>query len=314
MTTRSGRKLPVGSRLGANLTVLGALDAESVEPVYIVWHHQSWCPMAVKIFKEAERADSEANLLSSFKHPNIVRSFGVEQRRYLLMPFLEGRSLATVIGQAPRQRFKVSDALRVAIHIGAALQHVHDTGVVHLDVKPANIIVTPNGLPVLFDFGSARKLNVPRPSEVIGTDGYISPEECSLGKVTPASDVFSLGVVLYEMLTGTLPFEDGTPEHPFPQFTDDPVPLRRHRPSLPKVLEDLVLSCLNRSVKSRPALGELLPRLNVSIVTGPRMWPNGFEPDAVAASRDQRSDRGKKEISAEARKPRLVMACQSPCS
>jgi serine/threonine protein kinase len=313
MTSRSGRKLAVGSRLGSNLTVLGALDPESVEPVYIVWHHQSWCPMAVKIFKQAERAQSEANLLSSFNHPNIVRCFGVEQRRYLLMPFLEGRSLAAAIDQAPRQRFKVSDALRVTIHVGAALQHVHAAGVVHLDVKPANVIVTPNGLPVLFDFGSARRIDAPRPSEVIGTDGYISPEECSLGKVSSASDVFSLGTVLYEMLTGTLPFEDGTPEHPFPQFTDDPVPLRRHRPSLPKALEDLVLSCLNRSPKSRPALAALLPQLNALIQSGPRMWPAGFEPAAPAKQNVRRSDRDQKKTSGAKRNGAPNAACQSPC-
>jgi serine/threonine protein kinase len=314
MTNYSKRPLPVGSRLGPNLTVLGALDPDSVEPVYIVWHHRSWCPMACKIFKKAARAQREANMISKFAHPNIVRCFGIEQDRFLLMPFLEGRSLASAIDKAPRQRFKVSDALRVAIHIGAALQHVHEQGVIHLDVKPANVIITPNGLPVLFDFGSARRLGSARPPEVIGTDGYISPEECSLGEATAASDVFSLGVILYEMLTGTLPFEDGTPDHPFPQFTGDPAPLRRYREALPKGLEDLVLSCLNRSPNSRPTLAALLPLLNAHIDRGPRMWPAGFEPDVPAVPAARRATgRAKKSLAANDTQAPLA-PCQSPCS
>lgn len=289
MTGRRDVALAVGNRLGPNLTILGAIDAGSVEPVYIAWHHQSWCPMAVKVFKSPARAEREAGVLARFAHPNIVRVLGVEQRRYVLMPFLEGRSLESLIRKARMQRFRISDALRVAIHIGGALQHVHECGFVHLDVKPGNIIVTTNGLPVLFDFGSARALGSPRPSDVIGTDGYISPEECSLGATGPASDVFSLAVTTYEMLTGALPFAPGTADNPFPQFTDDPIPMRNIRPALPRELDQLILGCLNRSPNARPALSKLLPHLNALITHGPRMWPEGFQPGHVKHARHVQS-------------------------
>lgn len=100
---------------------------------------------------------------------------------YGKMPFLEGRSLETLIRLAPLQRFRMSDALRVGIHIGSALQHAHENGVTHLDVKPGNVIVTPNGLPVLFDFGAARGLGETRPDTVIGNGRFHFTGRMQLG-------------------------------------------------------------------------------------------------------------------------------------
>lgn len=302
-------KLSNGSRLGSDLTVLGAIDPGSVEPVYIVWHHRSWCPMAVKIFTKPDRAKREAGILADLSHPNIVRLLGVEERRYMLMPFLEGRPLATVIDLAPNRRFRTSDALRVAIHAGAALQHVHERGFVHLDVKPGNVMITSSGLPVLFDFGSARRIGAPRPAEVIGTDGYISPEECSLGEAGPASDVFGLGILLFEMLTGELPFAAGTAKNRFPQFTDDPVRVRRRRPSLAKELDQLILSCLSRNPDARPSLSALLPRLHAHITNGPPMWPAGFDPDRGSDVRSDRKGAGSKRKRAIEARVNLASAC-----
>jgi serine/threonine protein kinase len=281
----SGAAVPVpaaGARIGADLTVLGIIDGGGREPVCIVWHHRAWCPMACKLFRSSAAARREAAILSAVAHPNVVRLLGLGAPAHLLMEFLEGPPLSRLIDTSPQGRLKASDALRVAIHLGAALEHVHGQGYLHLDVKPANVIVARGGRPILFDFGTARRQSARRPRDPAGTDPYIAPEECLLQDATPAADVFGLGVTLYEMLTGELPFPKGDDGDPFPQTGRPPVPLREHRRGLPSGLDELVLRCLARDPAARPPLARLLPALNGFIRGGPAMWPPGFRPDAPA--------------------------------
>jgi serine/threonine protein kinase len=270
------RPLKVGARLGPDLTVLGTVDKQKRNPVYIVWHHRAWCPMACKLFSTRERAEREAEALAAMAHPNTVRSFGVAEPACLLMEFLEGPTLARLIDTSPR-RLPLADCLRVAIYLGAALHHIHERGYLHLDVKPGNVIVS-RGRPVLYDLGSARRRTDSRPDTIAGTDPYIAPEECLLETVGPPADVFGLGVTLHEMLTGKLPFPRGTRKNPFPQTTRPPTPLRRHRAGAPAALEKLLLACLARNPAERPALPDLLPPLHALIRQGPPMWPAGFDP------------------------------------
>lgn len=276
------RKVPriaeIGEKLTPNLTVLGVIDGGSDEPVYIVWSARDWCPLACKMMREWERAEREAGVMREMSHPFIVRVIGIEKPQFLLTPFLEGPPLSHLIHNEKKKLFSVSDGLRVALHIASALQHVHERGWVHYDVKPDNIIVTPGGRPLLFDFGSARRIGSARPKYVTGTDGYISPEEAALGNPGPAADVFALGVILYEMLTATLPFPKGTKANLFPQLTAKPVQLRKRRKSVPKGVEDLVHACLQKEPAARPGTIELMREMNGLITAGPRMWPEGFEP------------------------------------
>lgn len=276
----------VGAELSDGLTVLGHIDTGGDEPVYIVWHHASWCPMACKVMTSLQRAREEANKLRAMSHPYIVRLFDVVPPGLLLMPFLEGQKLSELIDNAPKGQLGVSDALRVAIHIGSALTHVHARGYIHLDVKPDNIMIAPGGRPVVFDFETARLISANRPDRICGTNAYIAPEECLMGPVGPQADVFSLGVTLYEMLTGVVPFGARTPSNPFPQIKRMPVPLRQHRPSVPALLENIVMTCLEKDARLRPTLHELLPLLNERITRGPKMWPASFRPvtlDILAA-------------------------------
>ena len=271
-------RIRIGGKLGDDLTVIAMITKQiTVDPVYLVWNHSAWCPMACKAFRSRRRARREALALSSLRHPNIVRCFGHLEPVYTLMEYLAGPTLQAYIGMQRHGRMSISDAIRVAIHIGAALEHTHAHGFLHLDVKPANIIVV-NGRPVLFDFGSMREKHAVRPDHAEGTDRYMSPEEASLGKATEASDVFSLGVTLFEMLTGRRPFRDGTRRLPRPQIKETPLRLRQFRPAIPAALERIVHGCLERQPGDRPSLAQLLPDLNKLITTGPRMWPANLKP------------------------------------
>jgi eukaryotic-like serine/threonine-protein kinase len=276
--TDTRQAFKVGDRIGKELTVLGVLDKGGHDPVYVVWHHGAWCYMACKVFGASRMAKREAEILLTLTHPNIVRSFGLGKPASLLTELLDGPILSRMIHSQPKKQLSVSDAVRVTIHLGAALEYAHTKGVLHLDVKPYNVIVAPGGRPVLYDFGCARLEGAPRPPLVAGTDPYIAPEECLRERVTPAADVFGLGVTLYEMLTGELPFREGTRGQRFPQTKEPPVPVRIRRASVPASLNDLVLSCLARDPDRRPTIAALLPALHHFIRRGPPMWPNGFQP------------------------------------
>jgi serine/threonine protein kinase len=131
----------------------------------------------------------------------------------------------------------------------------------HLDVKPANIIVA-RGRPILCDFGIARWQTDPRPSHVTGTEDYTSPEECRLGEITPAADIFGVGVTLYELLTGHLPFPQKGEDEPQPPTLQPQSSVRQYRKEVPVGLEKLILSCLS----------------DISIV-GRRFGPRAFIPN-----------------------------------
>lgn len=281
-------RIKVGARLGSDLTVLGAVDDCSSGLIYLVWHHKFWCPMACKVFKSKEEAQREAEILLALAHPNIVRCLGLNGSTYLLMEFLEGPTLYQLMKSRPQQRLRMPDALRISIHIGAALSHVHDRGLLHLDVKPSNVVVV-KGRPILCDFGIARWQNALRPNRVGGTPAYIAPEECLLEEITPAADIFGLGVTLYQLLTGNLPFPDKADDDPYPQVLQAPSSVRQHRPAVPVGLEELVLSCLSRAPKARPDIAALLPSLHGYIGSGPQMWPKGFHPEISTNTRGKRT-------------------------
>jgi serine/threonine protein kinase len=279
MSGRALGRIRPGCSIGANLTVLNRLNGRGDDPVLLVWDHAGWCPVVCKMFGSQRRAHREATALSSLEHPNIVRCFGVHEPVYVLMEYLQGPRLSDLVRGRPEGRLSVSDSIRVAIHLGAALEHIHGKGFLHLDVKPDNVVIV-NGRPVLFDFGSLRVRNAKRPPQVHGTDPYIAPEEWLLEQTNAAADIFSLGVTLYEMLTGKLPFPESR-RRAASQVTCKPKRLKKYRPQVAGRLEDLVLQCLARDPKARPALGTLLPALHGEIRSGPPMWPQSLQRSRV---------------------------------
>ena len=266
-----------GKKIADHITVVGALDEGGRDPVYIVWNHHAWCPMCCKLFRKPAQARWEARTLFRLAHPGIVRPLEDGTPRYLLTEFLEGPSLRRLIRARPKGRLAIADALRIAVHLGSALAHLHGRGYLHLDVKPANVIVT-SRRPVLFDLGSARPANGRKLRSPQGTDAYMAPEQALARVPTPSSDIYGLGVSLFEMLTGARPFPAGDDAEPFPQLHMAPPSLRRLRPRAPRELERVVAWCLAPDPANRPpSLAALLPVLNDLIRSGPRMWPEDID-------------------------------------
>jgi eukaryotic-like serine/threonine-protein kinase len=266
------KPIRIGTQLSPHFSVAGIVDGESVNPVYLLWDARDWCPKACKLFDSDQAAKHEADLLAAFDHPNIARCFGNEKPGLMLMEFLEGPTLSHFISAQKNHRLSVGNAMRIAIYIGSALIHMHRKGFLHLDVKASNIIIY-RSRPVLIDVGTARKISAGKPAGIIGTDTYMSPEQCLREKLTPASDVFALGVLLFRMLSGEFPFVQKRGGKHFAQVSQPPLPLRTLRSSIPLGLEKLVYSCLTLDPAQRPTLEKLLPQLHCFITTGAAMWP-----------------------------------------
>lgn len=210
----------------------------------------------------AARFEREATILGRLSHPNVVPVYATgndDGRPYLVMAHVEGLSLDRVLQDGP---LPVDDAVGLAADVAAGLAAAHRAGVVHRDVKPANIVCGADGTPRLVDFGIARAddlTSVTAADSVLGTASYLSPEQARGEVPGPASDVYALGCVLYEALTGHPPFAGSSAlAVAYRQVHDDPVPPSSARPEVPAAVEAVVLRSLAKDPADRyPSGAEL---------------------------------------------------------
>jgi serine/threonine protein kinase len=204
------------------------------------------------------RFRSEAETVARLKHPNIVQIHEVGQHEgqpYLALEYVDAGNLSQSLNGNPVSPAK---SARLVLTLADAVQHAHEQGVVHRDLKPANILLAADGTPRITDFGLAKRLDhesdQTRTGTVKGTPNYMAPEQ-ALGRVSeigPATDVYSLGVILYEMLTGRVPFSGETILETLEQVrTFDPVPPRQLVPKVPRSLETICLKCLAKAPARR---------------------------------------------------------------
>ena len=190
-------------------------------------------------------------------HPNIVRVLRPESksRMYLVMEFAEGSSLRAIIGR--RKRLPVDEALAIARQVGQALVYMHQRGIVHRDLKPENVLVADGGHVKLLDFGiamdeSARRLTWVGLSSTMGTPDYMAPEQVRGRRGDARTDVYALGTMLYEMITGELPHA-GTNAQAImrAKVEEDPRPPRDVLPDIDPNIEEIILRAIDRSPRER---------------------------------------------------------------
>jgi serine/threonine protein kinase len=208
-----------------------------------------------------ERFQREANILAElkeFESPHIVRlyEFGEEDGMvYIVTEFVEGRTLAEIL--AARRTLEVDEALVIAHQIAECLEVTSRKNIVHRDLKPANLMITPEGTVKVMDFGIARSLMYTglTSTGVLGTPYYISPEQAEGSKGLDArTDIYSLGVCLYEMLTGELPYTGTSPLELILQHVEAPIPsVRDKQPDVPLSVDEIVRKCMAKKVQDRYA-------------------------------------------------------------
>jgi serine/threonine-protein kinase len=260
-------------------------------------------PVAIKLLADHLARDSsfrkrflrEARLSAALSHPNVVQVFDAGEdggRPYIVMEHVEGDTLAGVL--ARRGRMPPDEAVALAAQACAGLQHAHDAGLVHRDVKPQNLLLRQDGTLKLVDFGIARAAEETRLTQVgtiLGTAAYLSPEQAAGEEVTASADVYSLGAVLYELLTGRTPYTFETlAELAHRQSTEPIDPIAELAPEVPRALEDVVMRCLARNPSYRPSSAAELAQELRAALPGDRATA-ATEP--LAVSRGQAPGRGR---------------------
>ncbi|MBX6365694.1 MAG: serine/threonine protein kinase [Gemmatimonadetes bacterium] len=297
----------LGDRIAGDLTVIGHLAPGRLGHLYQVWSAHDWCALTCKILspdlRDSRRAVAalrrEARILRRMHHPNIIRGFGEGEHEgltYLLMEYVEGPSLFDLLERRPNRRLDVPDGVRMAIHIGAGLYHLHRRGWLHLDLKPANLLLR-EGIPVLVDFDAARPIDLAsRPLRRLGTAPYMAPEQVLREPLGPQADVYGLGALLYEMVTGRWPFEDvytgdeprSGAERQHPQIgTHRPPPPRRFNAEIPASLDRTIMRCLDPDAAERfPSMHPLLLALAAELDEPVALWPVHVRTERRQAPRD----------------------------
>jgi len=206
------------------------------------------------------RFQREAKNVARLRHPNIIQVFDYDNQGetyYMVMEYLDGPTLKAALEEVHRrnEEMPLPVALRIVSDVGAALAYAHEMGVVHRDIKPANIMLDRSGRVILADFGIAKILTgtkVTVTGTVLGTPAYMSPEQGMGEPGDSRSDIYSLGVVLYELATGRLPYDADTPLAVLLKHVHDPLPMPRTvNPSLPEEIERIILRALAKGPADR---------------------------------------------------------------
>ncbi len=269
----------IGKLLGNRYEILEKIGNGGMAIVYKAKCHVLNRFVAIKILKDEFTTDSdfikkfnsEAQAAASLTHPNIVSIFDVgseDNLYYIVMELIQGKTLKEIIVEDERLSWKWST--NIAIQIASALETAHKNGIVHRDIKPHNIIITEEGRAKVTDFGIAKAVSnstITAFGTTIGSVHYFSPEHARGGYTDAKSDIYSLGVVLYEMLTGRVPFDADTPVSvALKQVQEEPIEPVEINPDIPISLNRIILKAMQKEPTLRyQTATEMLNDLNMAL-------------------------------------------------
>jgi eukaryotic-like serine/threonine-protein kinase len=257
--------------------------------------------VAIKILRQdystdpafRERFRQEARAAANLSHPNIVtvHDFGLdEERLFLVMEHVPGTDIKTLLQR--RGRFSIEEAISLIVQACAGVGYAHRAGLVHCDIKPQNMLITPDQRLKVVDFGIARALASIQPDEksevVWGSPQYFSPEQAAGAAPTLASDVYSLGVVLYELITGQLPFTGNSPTELARLHRQElPKAPREINPEIPRALEQILLKVLSKEPSSRYRTADQMGRVLITFSQQSPVIPEIQPPSGITISNDE---------------------------
>lgn len=253
----------IGKILQERYEILGLVGSGGMSHVYKARDLKENRFVAIKVLREEFDSDEdflrrfrrEAESLQRLNHPNLVTTYDVQVETppyYIVMELVEGTTLDRLIGSG---KMSYEQVVNFACQIAKALEHAHANKVIHRDIKPHNILVDQNGIIKLTDFGIALTVStstLTNTRAIIGSVHYFSPEQAQGKPVNEQSDLYSVGIVLYEMLTGQVPFNGDTPIELALKHVSEPVPsLEEFCPDIPPLLEDIVMKLLEKDCQDR---------------------------------------------------------------
>ncbi len=256
----------VGKRLDGRYEIGEVIGEGGMAVVYSAWDIEDQIPVAIKILRDEylgndefiRRFKDESKAIAVLSHKNIVKVYDVsfgDRIQYIVMEYIDGITLKDYIEKKGSLNWK--ETIHFVLQILKALQHAHDKGIIHRDVKPQNIMLLEDGTIKVTDFGIARfSKNTTRSmtmtNKAIGSVHYISPEQARGEPTDAKSDLYSLGVMMYEMLTGRLPFDaDNAVSVAIMQLQSDPEPPRKLNPEIPVGLEEIIIKTMQKEPKKR---------------------------------------------------------------
>ena len=270
------KKLEAGKRFGY-YEIINQIGVGGMGEVYLARDKKLDRKVAIKILNEEFNQDeshlqrfvSEAKAASALNHPNIltIYEFGeAEDARFIVSEYIEGKTLREIIRES---RLTLPQILDISIQITGALSAAHKAHLVHRDIKPENIMIRPDGYVKVLDFGLAKlveqknksilsleeptvRQNLTAKGVILGTVNYMSPEQAKGERVDERTDIFSLGVLIYEMLAGKPPFEGGNAIETIGSILNkEPVPLSRQTPEVPHEIERIINKALRKDREQR---------------------------------------------------------------
>src|SRR5574344_2296566 len=253
-----------GAKINDRYQIIKTLGEGGMANVYLAHDTILDRNVAVKVLrgdlandeKFVRRFQREALSASSLSHPNIVEVYDVGEDNgvyYIVMEYIEGKHLKQLLKK--RGKLTIEEAVDIMLQVSDGLACAHDSYIIHRDIKPQNIMILENGMVKITDFGGGMALNstqLTQTNSVMGSVHYLPPEQASGKGATIQSDIYSMGIIFYELLTGTLPFRGDNAVEIALKHMRDPLPnLRETNPAIPQSIENIILRSAAKNPKNR---------------------------------------------------------------